>query len=100
MKSTDLIVGESRDLLLQAVLLLRFRRNRVGLYDVSGTLPAVLAEPFIRALDRVEEELEAIDREGADGAMDRTPRQRRADAFVDLIDRVLEVSDPDHSLYT
>ena len=91
-----MIAGESLDPLVRAVVLFRFRRNPSGTYRVDGTLPSALADPFLRALDRVEKELHQIDLEGGHGAMDRTPEQRRADAFLDLIERVVDASDTQH----
>ena len=91
-----MIAGESLDPLVRAVVLFRFRRNPSGTYRVDGTLPSALADPFLRALDRVEEDLLQIDLEGGHGAIGRTPEQRRADAFFDLIERVVDASDTQH----
>jgi hypothetical protein len=92
MAKPDLIAGVSRDTLIRALLLIRFRRTPSGMCRIRGTLPPFLANPLVRALDRVEEDLLQIDLEGGQGAMDRTSEQRRADALLELVIRVDGIS--------
>lgn len=58
------------------------------MYRIRGTLPPPLADPLVRALSSIEDELLQIDLTGGVGAMDRTPEQRRADAFLELVVRI------------
>jgi hypothetical protein len=62
------------------------------MYRIRGTLPPFLANPLVRALDRLEEDLRQIDLERGQGAMDRTSEQRRADALLELVIRVDGIS--------
>lgn len=83
---TDLIYGERRvDLLppLRAVVETA-EETSDGMIQYDARFEMAVGAPLFRALMRAEAELlcEDADNLGAPGAEDRTPGQRRADAFV------------------
>ena len=53
----DRIGGESRELLLRAIACLTMTKGTDGEGILSGKLPQELAQPFTRALMRIEAEL-------------------------------------------
>lgn len=84
------IGGEPRELLLQAITCLRVTKGPGGWGILSGQLPQDLAQPFTRALMRIEAELLLDD---ADTLMTtsgepRTQSERRADALVAMVLRL------------
>ena len=89
--SEDLIAGEPRAVLREALASIHTERRADGDLEINGEVPPDLAEPLIRALDRVAQELRDDDeRRGAEA---RDGGRLQADAFVALL---LRVTDPDH----
>jgi hypothetical protein len=85
------IAGESADVLLKAFLQFNWRKKG-GMVEVSAELERDLGAPLIRAVETVEQDL--LDEDVARrAAHTRTPAQRRADAFVLLLDRLSEALD-------
>jgi len=85
----DLVAGEPRALLRDALASIRTDRLPDGSLDLSGDIPAELAQPLLRALDRVSAELTADDERR--GGEVRAGGRLQADAFVALL---LRVTDP------
>lgn len=82
-----IVAGESIELLGAALGKLKHRKTNDGMVEFSGSLEPDLGEPLLRALLRIEKEL--LDRDVAHGDPDvRTTEQRRADAFVVLVERL------------
>lgn len=80
--------GERLDALIRIFAYLKTSRKRNGMVNVTGDdIPAAVLAPFWRALMRREARLLMEDADAmADQVREpRTPEQRRADAFVDLI---------------
>ncbi|MCD2197009.1 hypothetical protein LQ327_26920 [Actinomycetospora endophytica] len=87
----DLVAGEPRGVLREALASIHTQRRSDGDLEISGEVPPDLAEPLVRALERVVQELRDDDeRRGAEA---RDGGQLQADAFVALL---LRVTDPDH----
>ena len=86
------VAGERVDTLIQALLQIKCKKASNGMTSVSGRLEPGLADPFFRALMRVQAELmlQDADRVGTENWEDRTHEQRAADAFVALALRVAE----------
>jgi hypothetical protein len=85
----DLVAGEPRAVLREALASIRTRRLPDGTLDLAGDIPAELAQPLLRALERVAAELTADDERR--GAEVRAGGRLQADAFVALL---LRVTDP------
>jgi hypothetical protein len=88
--TADLVAGEPRTTLRDALASIRTERLPDGSLDLSGDIPAELAQPLVRALDRVAAELIADDERR--GGEVRAGGRLQADAFVALL---LRVTDPD-----
>jgi len=90
------VAGERVDTLVQALQQIKLKKAPNGMTKVSGRLESPLADPFFRALMRVQAELllQDADRLGSENWEDRTHEQRAADAFVALALRVGEAIDP------
>ncbi|OBI49945.1 hypothetical protein A5707_15835 [Mycobacterium kyorinense] len=88
--NTDRVGGEPRELLLRAIACITITRDRGGGGILSGKLPQELAEPFTRALMRIEAELLLHDADlfTATSGETRTQSERRADAFTAMILRL------------
>lgn len=88
--SPDRIGGESRELLLRAIGCLTMTKGPGGEGILSGRLPQELAEPFTRALMRIEAELLLNDADVLTATIGepRTQSERRADAFTAMILRL------------
>lgn len=88
--SSSRIGGESRELLLQAITCLRVTKGPGGWGILSGQLPQHLAQPFTRALMRIEAELLLDDAEALTATVSepRTQSERRADALVAMVLRL------------
>jgi len=84
------IGGEPRELLLQAIACLTVTKGRGGGGILSGKLPQDLAEPFTRALMRIEAELLLNDADVLTATIGepRTQSERRADALVEMVLRL------------
>jgi hypothetical protein len=81
------IAGEPLDLLRAAFRKIKTRKTKDGAVHFSAKLERELGEPLQRALLRIEKEL--LDHDLGHGRPDvRTTPQRRADAFVTLVQRV------------
>lgn len=85
----DLVAGEPRAVLRDALASIRTERLPDGTLDLSGDISAELAQPLLRALERVAAELVADDERR--GAEVRAGGRLQADAFVALL---LRVTDP------
>ncbi|MEA3510876.1 MAG: hypothetical protein U9R51_05520 [Actinomycetota bacterium] len=85
MSTTAVIGGERFDVLVCLLDFLRVRRKPSGWYDVTATIPADLGEVTTRALEAIESEIRTR-RET------RSAEALRADAFVELVQRISEES--------
>ena len=81
------VAGEPIELLRLALGKLRYRTTSDGMIELTGSLEPELGDPLWRALLRIERELLAQDAAHADPDV-RTTEQRRADAFVLLVERL------------
>lgn len=86
--SADLVAGESRSVLREALTRLSTRRRADGGVEVNGELPAELGDPVERALGRLVEELRRHDERR--GGPVRSERQLWPDAFMALVLRVAD----------
>jgi hypothetical protein len=88
--NTDLLGGEPRELLRRAITCITMTKGPGGEGILSGELPQELAEPFARALMRIEAELllHDVDLFTARSGEIRTQSERRADAFTAMILRL------------
>lgn len=86
----DLVEGEPRGVLREALLGLTTQRSDLpgGGLRLSGEIPPHLADPLMRALDRVSAEIQADDR--CRGAAVRDGAQLQAAAFLALLLRVTD----------
>lgn len=85
------VAGESIELLRSALGKLKLRTRSDGIAELTGTLEPELGRPLWRAIMQIEREL--LDQDGTKGDPKvRTTEQRRADAFVLLVDRSLPCS--------
>jgi hypothetical protein len=82
--------GEPRELLRRAIGCITVTKGPGGEGMLSGQLPQELAEPFTRALMRIEAELLLHDADlfTATTGETRTQSERRADAFTAMILRL------------
>jgi len=87
---SDRIGGEPRELLLRAMACLTVTDAPGGGGFVSGKLPRDLAEPFTRALMRIEAEFLLNDAEAFTATVGepRTQSERRADALEAIVFRL------------
>jgi hypothetical protein len=86
----DLVMGESRSLLREALLSIRTERRPDGTLSLEGELPARLADPFQRALERTCDELAEDDRRR--GVPVREGGRLRAAALMALLLRVADTA--------
>jgi len=88
--NTDHVGGEPRALLRQALACITTSEGPGGEGILSGQLPQELAEPFARALMRIEAELLLSDADlfTAKNGETRTQSERRADACTAMILRL------------
>jgi|tagenome__1003787_1003787.scaffolds.fasta_scaffold20830206_3 hypothetical protein len=88
--NTDRVGGEPRELLRRAIACITMTEGPAGEGILSGQLPQELAEPFARALMRIEAELLLQDADlfTTSGGEIRTESERRADAFTAMILRL------------
>lgn len=84
----ELVAGEPRGVLREALASIRTQRLPDGTLDLTGDIPAELARPLLRALDRVAAELTADDERR--GGEVRAGGRLQADAFVALLLRVTD----------
>jgi hypothetical protein len=84
----DLVAGEPRKLLRRALAHLSTQRRDDGSLELLGEVPPDLADPLVRAIGRVTEELRADDERR--GAEPRSGGRLQADAFVALLLRVTD----------
>jgi hypothetical protein len=85
MSTTTLIGGEPLDVLVRLFDFLRVRRKSSGWYDITATIPSDLGEATARALEVIESEIRTDPEPRSPGAL-------RADAFVELVQRISEES--------
>jgi hypothetical protein len=88
MKHTDLIAGEPRTTLVEAIRLLRFDRLSSTLGRLHGDMGRDVAAAFLRAFHRVEGEVLYLDAERQ--APNRTREQLAAAAFIELVSKLDE----------
>lgn len=86
----DLVMGEPRALLREAILTTRTRRRDDGAIELQGEIPAELGDPFLRALERTCDEIAEGDRRR--GARVREGGELRAAAFMALTLRVFDAA--------
>ncbi|MDD7940408.1 hypothetical protein PHK61_18440 [Actinomycetospora lutea] len=84
----DLVAGEPRRVLRRALAHLSTQRRDDGSLELLGEVPPDLADPLMRALDRVAGELVADDERR--GEVPRRGGRLHADAFVALLLRVTD----------
>lgn len=84
----DLVAGEPRKLLRRALAHLSTQRRDDGSLELLGDVPPDLADPLVRAMGRVTEELRTDDERR--GAEPRSGGRLQADAFVALLLRVTD----------
>jgi hypothetical protein len=84
----DLVAGESRAVLRRALAHLSTQRRDDRSLELLGDVPPDLAEPLVRAMSRIREELQADD--GRRGEVPRSGGRLDADAFVALLLRVTD----------
>ena len=81
------VAGESIELLWAALGKLQHRTTNDGMVEITGRLERELGDPLCRAVQRIEREL--LEQDIAEGDSEvRTTGQRRADAFVILVQRL------------
>jgi hypothetical protein len=86
----DLVAGEPRAILREALAHMSTQRNDDGSLELVGEVPPELADPLVRALERVADELRADD-EGR-GVRPRTGGHLHADALIALLLRVTDTA--------
>lgn len=84
----DLVAGEPRRVLRRALAQLSTQRREDGSLELLGDVPPALADPLLRAMSRVSEELVADDERR--GEAPRSGGRLHADAFVALLLRVTD----------
>ena len=84
----DLVAGESRKVLREALAHLSTERHDDGSLELVGEVPPDLADPLVRALERVADELQ--DDDVRRGERPRSGGRLHADAFVALLLRVTD----------
>jgi len=87
MHDTNLIAGESVEILFEAFRRLEVKQGPDGMIACAIELEAELGQPLLRAVHRVEQELRSAELaliESDESARRRTEDQRLADAFVEL----------------
>jgi hypothetical protein len=86
------VAGEDLDVLCEALTHVHFHEDDDGIVECDFELEPRIGHPFRRALMRVEAELLLHDAEriGVAAEDDRTDDQRRADALVALIFRIID----------
>lgn len=84
----DLVAGEPRRVLRRALAHLSTQRRDDGSLELLGDVPPELADPLLRAMSRVTEELAADDERR--GGVPRSGGRLHADAFVALLLRVTD----------
>lgn len=81
------LAGESIEVIRAALGKLRHRTTSTGMVELTGRLAPELGNPLRRAVLRIEREL--LEQDVAEGDPKvRTTAQRRADAFVLLVQRL------------
>jgi len=83
MSTTTLIGGEPFDVLVRLLDFMHVRCKPSGWYDMSATLPWDVGDSMVQALDVIAAEIRT------DPEL-RTPEALRADAFVELVQRISE----------
>lgn len=84
----DLVAGEPRRVLRKALAHLSTQRRDDGSLELLGEVPPDLADPLVRAIERVAGELVADDERR--GEVPRSGGRLQADAFVALLLRVTD----------
>jgi hypothetical protein len=84
----DLVAGEPRRVLRRALAHLSTQRRDDGSLELLGEVPPELADPLVRAMQRVAGELVADDERR--GEVPRSGGRLHADAFVALLLRVTD----------
>ena len=84
----DLVAGEPRRVLRKALAHLSTQRQDDGSLELLGEVPPALADPLMRALERVAGEL--VDDDERRGEVPRSGGRLNADAFVALLLRVTD----------
>lgn len=89
--SEDLVAGEPRTVLREAFAHMSTQRNHDGSLELVGEVPPELADPMVRALERVADELRADDE--TRGVRPRNGGRLHADALIALLLRVTDTGD-------
>ncbi|MHC1560079.1 hypothetical protein ACR9E3_14075 [Actinomycetospora sp. C-140] len=84
----DLVAGEPRRVLRRALSHLSTQRRDDGSLELLGDVPPELADPLVRAMGRIGEELAADDERR--GEVPRSGGRLQADAFLALLLRVTD----------
>lgn len=87
-----MLAGEPIDVLVRALASFEWTRKADGMVRVSASMDPELGRSFLRALERMEQELLVGDTEriGNGDTVFRTSEQRRADALVALVLRLAD----------
>ncbi|MDD7933564.1 hypothetical protein [Actinomycetospora straminea] len=88
MTDDDLVAGEPRAVLRDALAHLSTTRHDDGSVELVGEVPPELADPLVRALERVADELRADDERR--GAAPRSGGRLHADTLIALLLRVTD----------
>jgi len=86
--SDDLVAGEPRSVLREALAHMSTQRNDDGSLELVGDVPPELADPLVRALESVADELRADD--AGRGVTPRSGGRLHADALIALLLRVTD----------
>jgi len=85
---SELVAGEPRNVLREAFAHMSTTRHEDGSLELVGDVPPELAEPLVRALERVADELRADD--AGRGVVPRSGGRLHADALIALLLRVTD----------
>ena len=91
--SDDLVAGEPRGTLREALAHLSTHRHDDGSLELVGEVPPELSDPLVRALETVADELRAGDERR--GVRPRSGGHLHADALIALLLRVTDTAEAD-----
>jgi hypothetical protein len=87
-RTDDVVAGESRGVLREALAHLSTQRHEDGSLELVGEVPPPLADPLARAHERIADELRSEDERR--GAVPRSGGRLNADALIALVLRVTD----------